>query len=148
METQIEKYNGKNNSLIITFSGFFEIKDKIVPYNFKQIFLNEKYKSFSKIFMRDIENAWYLNGLKNENLFSINDIVNYLTLYIKDKNIKNIYLFGSSMGRICSNISRKNFIYSFVNKYCMHSFFSPDEFKFKFSFIEMNEYKNQREYFW
>ena len=68
---EFEFHKGSNKSLIITYAGYFELRERkpedAIVYNFKNLLLTDSiYSKNDILFVRDLNNAWYLKGLKKK----------------------------------------------------------------------------------
>lgn len=109
---EFEFHKGSNKSLIITYAGYFELRERkpedAIVYNFKNLLLTDSiYSKNDILFVRDLNNAWYLKGLKNENLNSIEETKNYFIDFIINNEYKDVFVLGSSAGGYASILFSK-----------------------------------------
>lgn len=84
-------------SLIVSFTGVLDNTDKDIFW-FKSILSNPSFDGYSKLFLKDLDNCWYLNGLKTENLKDTRSVKEFIIQNIIKYRFKNVFFLGSSMG--------------------------------------------------
>lgn len=102
---------GYTSTLYIVFASWLEDKNKKYDKNDFENTLNKIFDESHKIYLKDLSNSWFINGI--EEYPSIWKLLNFIYNYIITHKIKKIIFIGSSMGGFASLLYGKLFSHYF-----------------------------------